>query len=379
MKLSLSILFVIFSIPTITQAQSKKELIAILANKVDSLNRELINQNTMNDIKFYGLVEKHKEEVKSWSEKEDEMKKKIHDYEGQINLLNEKLKHEISSSKKKDGEINNLQLSVQRLSDEKEELAAELLRNRDFDQGILLQADKENEFGMDVIEKFVSTRSVTLPTPQDLLRDRHFIEIVSVIDPEKPKMFDYVKPVGWTKEGLFAYYEELGGPCGGPCSLTLNVMDLKKNKSVYRKEYSSGLWSDLSIEQTESKEIVSELTTDLDEITHNFGLILISSLKMYFKSIHTSNIEFDQFNVELQVTDTKAFLKKTNKLGIEIASYEIKLETQEWDGVCLDKVLVNGYFHNPMNQNQVVMHLLRVNGCGFEGELDHKNTFMLVN
>ena len=269
---------ILLVVPLLLTAQSKKEQIATLNLRVDSLSEVLVNvrvnnAQTLSDKseKIFQLsqekgdVEKEKLET----EKEnDELLKSVHTLTENIVYMKAQLL-ELKDS------LNNSIDSVNTLTENIVYMVAQLL---ELEDSLNNSNDSVNTLTENIV--YMGTRLLEL---EDSLNNSsnnlyEYYDLISGLGQPFDFNFQYdfgingnnpvrLFPIGWSIDGKFAYYEELCGACGC-CESILVVQDLNEDsKVIYGQSYN------LELQYEDDTNMMHLIYNDIWSLMEDYSII----------------------------------------------------------------------------------------------------------
>jgi hypothetical protein len=323
------ILFILFFLNVLqTFAQTKKEKIVLLNFQKDSLESLLYKTRESNIIE----LEKMKADKAI-------MELRIQE----LSFLNEKL---IGDNKTFINQVINLNQKLDSIN----QLKLGLLLSSPYDS---LQYD-------DCIRNLLFNKyTITLPFRENVMNTSEYD----------------ILPIGWSQNGIFAYYWNYHSVCGW-CNVGLSFFDWNTGKDLISYNYNFD-----GINQVEKRSMCTKIMNDTQEGFSKFGITPMSELKLfYMKNVEEGDLILDDKKIIIEKLDGKGYLNYIDKTGNDIRTlFEIKLNSiyvKHYESWCTDDLIINGCFHNPLNKNQLIIHLFYIIPCGFENEDQYKDIFV---
>ncbi|MFN5318852.1 MAG: hypothetical protein ACK5CY_08425 [Bacteroidia bacterium] len=188
---------------------------------------------------------------------------------------------------------------------------------------------------------------------------------------------DVVLPVAWNKDGCFAYYIVPHDVCGF-CGADYVVEDLNNRREVLRIKYDfqSGI---VHQDAFEEQQMLNQIISDRLHSYNTFDLTDISKLDWIFFDSKDDYLIIENNKIFIEITNKKGALYLLDNLGRKRKLFEKKLTSFYHYGFfydCDESLKINGWFLNPLNKNQVILHIFDIKPCGFENENMFSNIFI---
>ncbi len=311
-------------------AQTKKERILLLNYQKDSLESLLLKNRESYNIE----LEKIKDDKAL-------MELKIKE----LSFLNEKLIYNNTTVQK---EINNLNQQLDSINQLK--------------LGLLLSPSFDSTQYEDCIGNLLYNKStITLPFRENKMHTMSYD----------------ILPIGWSQNGIFAYYWNWNSVCGW-CEVGLSFFDSNTGKDLASYKYNVD-----GINEDEERSLCTKIKNDTQEGFTKFGITPISDMKLfYIKNIEEGDLILENKKIIVEKLEGNGYIISTDETGNESSTlFEKKLNTnynkylEFW---CSDDLIINGCFYNPLNKKQLIIHLFYIVPCGFEGESEYNDIFVPI-
>jgi hypothetical protein len=329
--LSLTIQFFDYSFSC---AQSKKEQIEILNYQKDSLQNLLTRESELYKSEIYKLS-------LDFNSLESKMK--------ELSRSNENSIKENVILKAQVAELNNKLDSISSLK---------------FGELLKPMVDIEGSSEDCIYNYFYNKSTIVLPRPSDLM-NYSFIDIL---------------PVGWSKEGVFAYNWVSESVCG-LCYAGMSLFDFRTNAELLSHNYNLEPTAEMGEEGSRCN-ILQVINADKQKEFSYHSITPISDLKMNYIVSSEGSLFVENKIFKIDKNGRKAALVVINPIGEKSQLYEGDLKrfydsnTENW---CEEDIQINGCFYNPLNKRQLIVHLYKIVPCGFEHEDEYSSFFVSVN
>jgi hypothetical protein len=327
-------------------AQSKKEQIAVLTTQRDSI-QEVMNKCAFQRDSISALLSQsrnqNQSDLEKWQNEKKQLQSKIDEWKQKAELAQMELyatKQQVESLNKR---VDSLVLASRAMG--------ELLKPIGSEDNPHLTDDKCSFEGY-----FYAAKNFLLPEPE-LMENCYLEEIM---------------PLGWNESGIFAYYTWSTDACGF-CWARLNLY--KSQLSLESTEYSYE-FSLLDEEVLCSK--FNQIERDKMEVVTKYSLKSVSELPMHYN--RKSSLEIRSINVNAESSNGKGrVILENNGKRTVLREIELSREYSDyWEHWCEEGISINGYFYNPMNLNQVILHCHHTIPCGAEAETYYDAFFLTV-
>ena len=174
---------------------------------------------------------------------------------------------------------------------------------------------------------------------------------------------DVLKPVGWSKDGKFAYVVEYADEACGCYCMSLNIIDAKKNKQLWTTEYNDqGEKKDLSFYWSNKYDSVKMMLNKYGIIQEDKKMELAPNVfefdgRQYALNIKSNSNKEPDYGVDI-VDEAEIFVKSSNK-EVKVADCPISKPSR------MMSVLTTGFIRSPYEN--VIAILYNCERIGYEG------------
>ena len=186
-----------------------------------------------------------------------------------------------------------------------------------------------------------------------------------------------VIPVGWNKDGVFAYYEIIEDGACGKCSGSLNLFDAQNNVNL--DSYSYELHTLDNYGKLDA-DLIKKMKSDKQKEFSKYSITSLSDdLKMNFIKSSDESLLVDNKILKIEKKNGMGILFSVNPIGEKNKLFEIKLNKVYNENILMfseEDILINGCFYNPLNRGQLIIHLIYSIPGGYENENRYYNFFV---
>lgn len=330
-NLFVALFFIVYSLaPFYVNGQSKKEQIEFLSRQNDSLISVLDRDSRL-----------FKEQIRTCSENVDKLQLAIKNLDSEITIL-----------------LKERAFLKDQLADLNYQLDSLRLRN---DGGILLTASNE-EFHMDdCIHEFIHKKlAIQIPYPDEIGNGS----------------VDNVFPLGWNRNDVFAFAIFHESPRGSE-GIDIAFYDLKSRTNLEYFSFSFNVEDGPN--STENCEIIGRIAVFIESGFQKHKITPTNQIRQYYFKVASDEILINDKKIALEKRGKSAELYLYDQGGAKtnLYSHELRSEYDEgYETWCNSWLKISGYFYNPLNPNQYVLHLHDVAPCGFENEDQYSSVFV---
>lgn len=174
---------------------------------------------------------------------------------------------------------------------------------------------------------------------------------------------DVLKPIGWSKDGKFAYLVEYADEACGCYSMSINIIDAKKNKQLWTTEYNDqGEKKDLSFYWSNKYDSLKNVLNEYGIIQEDKKMELAPNIfefdgHQYAISTRSTSSKEPDYGVDI-IDDAEIFIKSSQK-EIKVADCPISKPSR------IMSVLSCGFVRSPYDN--LIAILYNCERIGYEG------------
>ena len=254
---------ILLVVPLLLTAQSKKEQIATLNLRVDSLSEVLVNVRLNN--------------AQTLSDKSDKI----------FQLSQEK---------------SDLEKSIVQMSQEKSDFETEVVRLVQ-DKSKIEEENGRLTLEVDSLAKLILAPEQIKPYYKYGMMGTYFDFNFDDFNHGNGNPVNII-PVGWSKDGMFCYITDYYSLGDGSCSMTITIQDIESNTIAKRQAFDLG---EAQYEEEAASQIRLSATSQLNDLCKEYSIIptgigvfhLPYETNKYYTNIN--NLEGDYFQIEVEM------------------------------------------------------------------------------
>lgn len=183
---------------------------------------------------------------------------------------------------------------------------------------------------------------------------------------EFPRLYDKFYPLGWSKDGKFAYLTEPADEATGFYFFSIQIVNLLNDKVVW--EWTIDENHEIDHSQTNLKKVWEENYDEFKQALNQHAIVQKEEFKLGKLSFQQAG---NDYKLEMQTSteaDEEFGIEFVNKINVQLVSPQLGTKKifskQEKDSFILD-ARIEGYFASPYEDRIAVLHTQETRG--YEG------------